>query len=53
MKINIKAITLMKKQPNPNYICKEMIKDIDNAKKIKPELNGADEIKQLIEMQRG
>ena len=48
----IEAITLIKKQSQPNYVFSEMIKDINNAKKIKPELNGADEIKQLIEMQR-
>ncbi|WP_152537463.1 tetratricopeptide repeat protein [Aquimarina pacifica] len=53
METYIEAITLIKKQPNPTYIFGEMINDIDNAKKIKPGLNGADEIKQLIEMQSG
>ncbi|WP_324024579.1 tetratricopeptide repeat protein [Maribacter sp. BPC-D8] len=52
METYIQAITLIKKQPNPTYFFKEMIKDINNSKKIKPNLTGADEIKQLIEMQR-
>ncbi|APX99726.1 tetratricopeptide repeat protein [Lacinutrix venerupis] len=53
METYIEAITLIKKQPNPSYVFGEMIKDIENAKKLNPDLNGADEIKQLIEMQRG
>ncbi|WP_440069861.1 tetratricopeptide repeat protein [Tenacibaculum discolor] len=44
----INAITLTKKQPNSQYILNEMIKDIDNAQKTKPNLNGANEIKQVI-----
>jgi len=52
METYITAITLIKKQSNPNYIFGEMIKDIENAKKIKPNLSGADEIKQIIEIQR-
>lgn len=52
METYINAITLIKKQHNPEYVFGEMIKDIDNAKKIKPELSGADEIKQLIQIQR-
>jgi len=52
METYIEAITLVKKQPNSDYIFGEMIKDIDNAKKINPNLNGADEIKKLIQMQR-
>ena len=48
----ITAITLIKKQPNSMYIFTEVIKDIDNALKIKPNLSGAVEIKQLLEMQR-
>lgn len=51
METYINAITLIKKQPNSNYIFNEMIKDIGNAKKVKPDLSGADEIKQLIKMQ--
>lgn len=53
METYIEAITLIKKQPNTSYFFGEMIKDIDNAKKIKPNLKGVDEIKQLIAMQRG
>ena len=34
MEIYINTITLIKKQPNPQYVFGEMIKDIDNAKKI-------------------
>lgn len=52
METYINAITLTKKQPNPNYVFGEMVKDIDNALKIKPDLKGAEEIKQLIKMQR-
>lgn len=52
METYINAITLIKKQSNPNYVFNEMIKDIDNAKKLRPNLSGADEIKQLIEIQR-
>lgn len=51
METYIEAITLIKKQSNPNYVFNEMIKDINNAKKTKLFLNGADEIKLLIEMQ--
>ncbi|MBK5214539.1 MAG: tetratricopeptide repeat protein [Flavobacteriaceae bacterium] len=47
----INAITLVKKQPNPNRVFKEIIKNIDNALKIKPELKGAQEIKSLIQAQ--
>jgi tetratricopeptide (TPR) repeat protein len=52
METYINAITLIKNQPNPNYVFGEMIKDIDNALKIKPDLKGAEEIKQLIKIQR-
>lgn len=52
METYIDAITLTKKQPNPNYVFSEMIKDIDEAKEIMPNLNGADEIKKLIKMQQ-
>lgn len=52
METYINAITLIKKQPNPGYVFGEMIKDLDNAKKIKPELSGADEIKKLIQVQK-
>jgi tetratricopeptide (TPR) repeat protein len=52
METYINAITLIKKQPKSNYIFGEMIKDIDNALKIKSNLRGAEEIKQLIKMQR-
>lgn len=51
METYINAITLIKKQPNPAYVFSEMIKDINNALKIKPNLAGAAEIKQLIQMQ--
>lgn len=47
----INAITLVKKLPNPNRVFREMIKNIDNALKIKPGLKGAEEIRGLIEMQ--
>lgn len=52
METYINAITLIKKQPNPDYVFGEIIKDIDNAKKIKSNLSGADEIKHIIEIQR-
>lgn len=51
METYIDAITLIKKQPNPAYVFSEMIKDIDNTLIIKPNLAGAEEIKQLIQMQ--
>ncbi len=52
METYINALTLIKKQPNPDYVLGEIIKDIDNAKKLNPNLSGANEIKQLIQMQR-
>lgn len=48
----INAITLVKKQPNPNRVFREMIKNIDNALKTKPELKGAQEIRGLIDAQK-
>tara|TARA_R110002051_G_scaffold325205_1_gene426319 strand:- start:2749 stop:3663 length:915 start_codon:yes stop_codon:yes gene_type:complete len=51
METYINAITLIKKQPQSNYVFKELVKDIINAKKIKPELKGANEIKDLLQMQ--
>lgn len=51
METYITAITLIKKQPNPNYVFKELIKDIDNAFIKKPDLSGAKEIKELIQIQ--
>lgn len=48
----INAITLVKKQPNSNRVLRDMIKNIDNALKIKPELKGAEEIRGLIEQQK-
>lgn len=51
IEIYIDAITLIKKQPKANYIFKEIIKDINNAILIKPNLIGANDIKQLIELQ--
>lgn len=47
----INAITLIKKQANSNRVFREMIKNIDNALKIKPELKAAEEIRGLIEAQ--
>lgn len=52
MEVYVNAITLIKKQQNPDYVFNEMIKDIDNALKVQPDLAGANEIKQIIEMQR-
>ena len=51
METYIDAIPLIKKQPNPDYVFSELIKDIDNALKIKPDLKGAKEIKKLIKLQ--
>lgn len=51
METYITAITLIKKQPNPDYVFKELIKDIDNALIKKPNLSGAEEIKELIQIQ--
>lgn len=51
METYINAITLIKKQPKTQYIFNELIKDIKNALRIKPNLAGAEEIKQLIQMQ--
>ncbi|WP_298426143.1 hypothetical protein [uncultured Kordia sp.] len=51
METYINAITLIKKQPQSDYVFSEVIKDINNALKIKPNLSGAEEIKQLIEIQ--
>lgn len=51
METYINAITLIKKQSQSNYVFKELVKDIINAKKIKPELKGANEIKDLLQMQ--
>lgn len=51
MEIYINAITLIKKQSNPNYVFNEIIKDINNALTKKPDLSGADDIKQVIELQ--
>lgn len=51
METYINSITLVKKQPYPEYVFQEMLKDINNAKKMKPDLSGADEIKQLILLQ--
>ncbi|WP_131459946.1 hypothetical protein [Aequorivita vladivostokensis] len=45
------AITLVKKQPNPNRIFREMIHDIDKTIKTNPDLKGAVEIKKLITAQ--
>lgn len=47
----IEAITLVKNQPNTAFVFNEMIKDIDNAKNKYPNLTGADQIKQLIQLQ--
>ncbi len=47
----INAISLIKKQTNPDYIFKEVLKDINNALRVNPELKGALEIKKLIEWQ--
>jgi hypothetical protein len=44
----VKAINLVNKQPNSNYIFRELIKDIYNAKKINPNLTGADGIKTIL-----
>lgn len=52
METYVDAITLIKNQPEPEYVFTEMIKDIEIALKIKPDLDGADEIKQIIELQR-
>lgn len=51
METYIDAITLVKKQPQPDYVFKEMIKDIDKQLTINPELSGANELKTLIELQ--
>lgn len=51
METYINAIMLIKKQPNSEYIFGEMVKDIENAQKINPDLTGVDEIKKLIQMQ--
>lgn len=48
----INAITLIKQQPNSKRVFREMIKNIDNAIKIKPGLKGAEEIRGLIEAQK-
>jgi len=51
METYLDAIPLIKKQPNLDYVFNELIKDIDNALKIKPDLKGAKEIKKLIQLQ--
>ncbi|HNP66847.1 MAG TPA: hypothetical protein PKH16_02990 [Aequorivita sp.] len=48
----INAITLVKQQSNSRRVFREMIKNIDNALKIKPGLKGAEEIRGLIETQK-
>lgn len=52
METYVNAITLIKQQPQPDYVFNEMIKDIENALKISPDLSGADEIKQIIQIHR-
>ena len=46
------AITLIKKQNNPDYIFSGVIKDLENVLKTNPDLSGASDIKELIEMER-
>lgn len=48
----IKAITLIKEQPNKEYYLNGAIKDLDNALSLNPHLEGADEIRDLIKTQR-
>lgn len=50
METYINAITLIKKQPSPEYVFTEMIVDLNNALELKPGLNGAEEIKQIIQI---
>ncbi|MEM6720407.1 MAG: hypothetical protein AAF611_13865 [Bacteroidota bacterium] len=51
MESYINAIPLIRKQPQSEYFFSEVIKDIDNALKVNPNLSGANEIKQLLLMQ--
>ncbi|MDG5490593.1 hypothetical protein [Psychroserpens sp. SPM9] len=48
----IEAITLIKKQPNPDYIFDEVVKDIDNILRKNPNIVGAKDIREIIELQR-
>ncbi len=51
MDIYINAITLIKKQNNPNYVFTEVIKDLDNVINKYPNLSGAKEIKEIIQLE--
>jgi len=48
----INAITLIKKQKNPEYVFSEIIKDLRNVMYKKPRLSGASNILEIIEMEK-
>lgn len=52
MDVYINAIMLIKKQPNPNYVFDEILKDINKVISSNPNIKGVDDIKQLIQSQR-
>lgn len=47
----VNAITLIKKQNNPGYVFSEVIKDLDNVLSKNPDIAGASEIKEILEME--
>lgn len=51
MEIYINAITLIKKQNNPNYVFAEVIKDLEKEINKNPSLKGAKEIKEIIKLE--
>lgn len=51
MEIYINAITLIKKQNNPNYVFAEIIKDLEKEINKNPSLKGAKEIKEIIKLE--
>lgn len=51
METYVNAITLITQQPYSEYIFVELIKDIDKALLIKPNLSHANDVKELMQMQ--
>lgn len=48
----INAITLIKKQNNPDYVFSEVIQDLQNVINKNPELTGASDIMEIIKMEK-
>lgn len=50
--VYVNALLLIKKQPKKDYVLKEILKDLRNLLLVKPDISGAKEIIDLINIQR-